>query len=75
MVAARQNNFFFAMLCNSKLHAIILWCVISMKLNICQKIAGLEIMTLNPKKYVSKLTKLMFKWEFKSEHIFQICTD
>ena len=33
-----------------RLHALILWCVISMKLNIDQKITGLEIMTLNREK-------------------------
>ena len=33
--------------CDSKLHTIILWHVISVKLNIGQKIPGLEITTLN----------------------------
>ena len=33
---------FIAMVCNSKLHAMILWCVMSVKLNIAKKIAGLE---------------------------------
>ena len=39
-----------AMACDSKLYAIILWCVISVKMNIVKKITGLEIMTLNSKK-------------------------
>ena len=52
-----------AMANNSKLHAIILWQVISMKLNIHKKITGLEIMTFyHENTYsVSKLIKLMFK--------------
>ena len=52
--------------------AIVLWCVISTKLDIGKKITGLEIMTLNRKKiqHVSKLTELMFKWEF---YCFQGC--
>ena len=37
---------FIDMACNSK-STTILWHVISMKLNIAKKIAGLEIMTLN----------------------------
>ena len=36
---------FIAMSCNPKLH-VILWSVISVKLNIDKKITGLEIMTL-----------------------------
>ena len=40
---------FTAMTCDSKSHTIILWHVISMKLNIGKK-TGLKIMTLNPKK-------------------------
>ena len=52
--------------------AIVLWSVISTKLDIGKKITGLEIMTLNRKKiqHVSKLMELMFKWEF---HCFQGC--
>ena len=48
---------------NSKLHAIILRQVISMKLNICKKITGLEIMSFyHENTYsASKLIKLMFK--------------
>ena len=38
------------MMCDSKSHAIILGCVISVKLNIGKKIAGLEILTLNHEK-------------------------
>ena len=38
---------FIAMACDSKLHVMILWCVMSMKLNFAKKIAGLEIMALN----------------------------
>ena len=38
------------MACDSKLHTIILWHVISVKLNIGQKIPGLEITTLNLEK-------------------------
>ena len=41
---------FIAMACNSKLHVIILWRVISMKLNIGMEITGFDIMTLNCKK-------------------------
>ena len=33
---------FIAMACDSKLHAMILWHVMSVKLNIAKKIAGLE---------------------------------
>ena len=40
---------FIVMACNRKLHAIISWCEISIKLNIGKKITGLEIMTLNCK--------------------------
>ena len=36
-----------AMASDSKLHAIILWHVISVKLNIGKKITGLKIMKLN----------------------------
>ena len=39
-----------AMVCNSKLQTLILWSVISVKLNIGKKITGIEIMTLNHKK-------------------------
>ena len=40
---------FSAIVCNSKSHAIILWHLISIKLNIGKKITGLEIMTLSCK--------------------------
>ena len=43
------------MVCDSKLHAIILWCVMSVKLIIGKKIAGLEIMTLDRKKKIACL--------------------
>ena len=48
---------------NSTLHAIILWQVVSMKLNICKKTTVLKIMTFyHENTYsVSKLIKLMFK--------------
>ena len=56
-----------AMASDSKLHAIILWHVISVKLNIGKKITGLEIMTLNSETilHVSKLKELMFKGELQ----------
>ena len=38
---------FIVMACDSKSHAIVLWCVISVKLDIGTKITGLEIMVLN----------------------------
>ena len=38
---------FIAITCNSKLHTIILWCVIMVKLRIGKKIRGLQTMTLN----------------------------
>ena len=38
------------MACNSKSHVIMLWHVISMKLNIGKKITGLEMMTSDQKK-------------------------
>ena len=41
---------FIAMVCNSKLHGVILWCVIRVKLNLGKYITGLEIMTFNRKK-------------------------
>ena len=41
---------FIAIACDSKLHAMILWNVMSMKLNVAKKIAGLEIITLNHEK-------------------------
>ena len=41
---------FIAMVYNSKLNAIILWCVMSMILNIGKKTTGIEIMTLHLKK-------------------------
>ena len=50
VVAARQNNIFFAVVCDSKSHAMILWRVMTVELNIGKKITGLEIMTLNCKK-------------------------
>ena len=51
------------MACNSKSHRIMLWHVISMKLNIGKKITRLEIMTLDHKKnqHASKLVELMLK--------------
>ena len=49
VVAARQNNIFFAVACDSKSHAMI-WRVMTVELNIGKKITGLEIMTLNCKK-------------------------
>ena len=54
---------FADMACDSKSHAIILWRVINVKLNIGKKITGLEIMTLNCKKiqHTSKLIELTFK--------------
>ena len=56
---------FFAMACNSKLHSVILWCVISKKLNIGKKITGLKIMTFNRKKiqHVSRRIELIFNGE------------
>ena len=41
-----SKQHFIVMACDSKLLAIILWHVISAKLNIGKKITGLEIMTL-----------------------------
>ena len=49
VVAAFQKSF-IAMTCDSKLQTIILWHMISVKLNIGQKIPGLEITTLNLEK-------------------------
>ena len=53
-------------------HAIILWRLISVKLNIGKKITGLEIMTLNREKIqrISKLVELIFKGEL---HCLQEC--
>ena len=45
-----RKQHFIAMMCDSKSHTIILGCVISVKLNIGKKIAGLEILTLNHEK-------------------------
>ena len=55
---------------NSKLHDILLWHVISVKLNVGTKITWLERMTLNRKKiqHVSKLIELMFKGELHYSH-------
>ena len=50
VVAARQNNIFFSVAFDSKSHAMILWRVMTVELNIGKKITGLEIMTLNCKK-------------------------
>ena len=41
---------FIVMACDSKLHTILLWHVIHMKLSIGKKITGLEEMTLNREK-------------------------
>ena len=41
---------FIAMVCDSKSATMILWFVMSGKLNIAKKIAGLEIMTLSREK-------------------------
>ena len=41
---------FIAMVCDCKLHSMILWCVMSVKLNVAKEIAGLEIMTLKYEK-------------------------
>ena len=41
---------FIVMACDSKSHAIVLWCVISVKLDIGTKVTGLEIMVLNREK-------------------------
>ena len=38
---------YIVMACNSKLHAMILWYVISVKLNMVKKISGLKMMTLD----------------------------
>ena len=59
---------FIAMVCDCKLHSMILWCVMSMKLNVAKEIAGLEIMTLKHEKiyHVSKLIELMSKGELHS---------
>ena len=66
------NQCIITITCDSKLHGIILWCVISMKLNTGKKITGLEIMTLNCKKiyHVSKLIEQMLKGEL---HCLQGC--
>ena len=50
VVAAHQKNILYFKTCDSKLHTMISWHVMSMKLNIGKKIAGLEIMTLNHEK-------------------------
>ena len=59
VVAARQN-------------ISLLWCAISVKLNIGKKMTGLEIMAPNHEKiyHVSKLIELTFKWRF---HCLQRC--
>lgn len=44
---------FITMTCYSELYAIILWCVISKKLNVGKKITGLEMMMLNCMKKTS----------------------
>ena len=49
-VAAHQNNILLLMGHDSKSHAMTLWCVISIKMSIAKKIAGLELMTLNSEK-------------------------
>ena len=51
---------------------MILWCVMSMKLNVGEKIAGLEIITLNYEKmqHVPKDIDLMSKGEL---HCLQGC--
>ena len=56
---------FIAMACNSKSCTIILWSVISIKLNIGNKMIGLGILALNLEKiwHFSKLIELMFKGE------------
>ena len=46
----RAQTTFIAIACDSKVHAMILRHVMSMKLNFAKKIAGLEIMTLNCEK-------------------------
>ena len=41
---------YVAAVCDSDLHTILLWPVITVKLNTGKKIAGLEIMALNQEK-------------------------
>ena len=69
MVVTCQNNI---PLLHLESYAIILWHVISMKLDIDKKITELEIMTFNHKKiyHVSRLIALMFKGEL---HCLQGC--
>ena len=69
VVAACQNSCY---VCDSKSSAMMFWHVMSMKLNIAKKIAGLEIMTLNCENmyYVSNLLELMSKGKL---HCLQGC--
>ena len=45
VVKATPKQRLIAMVCDSELHTIILWIVISMKLDVGKKMAGLETMT------------------------------
>ena len=45
VVKATPKQRLIAMVCHSELHTIILWIVISMKLDVGKKMAGLETMT------------------------------
>ena len=47
---ATPKQHFIAMACDSESRAMILWCVMSMKLNIGKKIGGLKMMTLHREK-------------------------
>ena len=66
----KPKQCFVAMAYDCKPHTMILWPVISIKLNIDKKIAGIEITALNHEKvqHVFKLIELMFKEELHCLH-------
>ena len=65
VVKATPKQRLIAMVCDSELHTIILWIVISMKLDVGKKMAGLETMTWDCEKiyHVSELVELIIKVE------------
>ena len=67
------KQYFIAVVCDSKLHAIILWHVISMKLNIGKKITELQIMMLNHKKISKLICKVSKLIELSYIHCLQGC--
>ena len=66
---------FIALACNSELHTIIIWCVISVRLNIGKKITRLEISLTNKQTYFSNLYWLNCLWWHIFKSYFLLCSN